>query len=185
MIMISPIQKLGTETPTTASVMIVWSIQVSCFKAEITPATSPKASVSTKAKPASATVDGRRSTMAVTTERPSVIDWPRSPWIMPPYQRSSCTWNGWSRPNCSRIRCTSLAGAAAPAITSAGSPGTICMMQKEMKLTRIRTTKVVISRLARYRPMARGYTACCFAVLPPGPASRARRPRSGARPGRP
>jgi len=42
-----------------------------------------------------------------------------------------------------------MAGAAAPAMICAGSPGTICMMQKEMKLTRIRTISVEISRPAR------------------------------------
>src|SRR3989442_1362943 len=71
----------------------------------------------------SSSVGSARSRMASVTGLRRKIELPRSPWSRRPYQRTSWTWSGWSRPSCWAILLTSSAEASGPAMREAGSPG--------------------------------------------------------------
>ena len=126
--------------------MTTWSIQVFCFSAAMMPKGMPMASVRMKEKRVSVSVVGRRSAIAVETLRPSRIDWPRSPWVSPQSHLPSCCRKGWSRPSWVRTRSISTAVACGPAMTTAGSPGTSCMMQNEISVTINSTGKALSTR---------------------------------------
>src|SRR3989442_10326475 len=71
----------------------------------------------------SSSVGSARSRMASVTGLRRKIELPRSPWSRRPYQRTSWTWSGWSRPSCWAILLTSSAEASGRAMMEAGSPG--------------------------------------------------------------
>ncbi len=116
--------------------MSAWSSQVFGRRDANTPVVMPTTRVKASAYSDSDSVTGRRSTMARETLRPRRIESPRSPRAMPWYQLTSWTSMGRSRPSSCRTRSTSCGVAPSPAMIDAGSPGTICMMKNETRVTR-------------------------------------------------
>src|SRR6476469_3217937 len=79
------------------------------------------------------------------------MDRPRLPCSSPPYQRSSCTVNGSSRPRSFRI-CSNCAGVALiPPMIDEGSPGMRRIIPKVMRLT-ISSTGTAPNTRRRMRP---------------------------------
>jgi len=145
----SPSRKLGIDTPSSAATMKAWSVAVLWWRAEITPAGTPIDTEMKVAKSVSSSVGSTRSRMASVTGLRRKMDWPRSPRTRRPYQRTSCTGSGASRPSWREIFCTSSAEASGPAITEAGSPGARCMRTKAT----VATTSATGSRANRRRAM--------------------------------
>src|SRR3989442_980148 len=83
----------------------------------------------------SSSVGSARSRMASVTGLRRKIELPRSPWSRRPYQRTSWTWSGWSRPSCWAILLTSSAEASGPAMMEAGAPGARGISTKPTRAT--------------------------------------------------
>src|SRR3984893_6376967 len=133
------IQKLGTEPPTRAIPMTVASIQRPRKYAASTPSAMPIGKVMASDNAASDIVTGSRSATAVSTGRFSTSELPNLPCPRLRNQDNSCCQIGRSRPSSRRIRSTAAGVASAPAITTAGSPGSRCIRMKDKTATSSRT----------------------------------------------
>src|SRR5690606_8907687 len=102
------------------------------------PAVMPTASAMIIENTASWSVTGRRARIRSSTGRFMRIDWPRSPYKMPPNHLKYWTGKGWLRPYCCLICSMSSLSASSPASARAGSPG-----------KRRWSTKMITERMSR------------------------------------
>ena len=80
----SPSQKIGIDTPASATSMAKLSTQVLWRSAETMPRETPNTMLTTKAAAANSAVRGSRSASSNATGRPFCNDRPRSPWSARP-----------------------------------------------------------------------------------------------------
>ena len=104
-----PIRKVGSDTPSSDTVMSTWLMNVPRRSAAYTPMGMPTTSASTAATSASSSVAGKRSAIRRDTLAPWRRLRPNSPCTALTRKCQNCTKKGWSSPRSARS-CADLLG---------------------------------------------------------------------------
>src|SRR6185437_12055135 len=149
----TPSQKLGTATPSTATVPAARSRKPPRLSAAVTPSGMPRIMPRTSAQGISTSVLGRRSKNASTAGCLMRIEVPRSPRIALPTKIANCSVSGPSRPSVLVSAARSSAVASSGTIRSTGLP-----VSRPRKKTIVATMQSRITPWIRRRAMKRFMT---------------------------
>src|SRR5215470_12147405 len=180
-----PSQKLGIDTPRSATIIEPASNQELLKSAAVSPSGTPIATATAMLARASCAVLPTFSPISVATARRLRIEVPRSPRSALPTKRPYCLMMGSSRCSCSRIRatCSGVVTNSASMILT-GSPGTRKSMLKTARVTPNSTGTTASRRRARYvstpgrRSRASPSEGASTAPSEPPPGLRGPSPRS-------
>ena len=158
-----PIRKVGSETPSSDSVITSCEPKRPRRSAAYTPSGTPTASAITAAARASSSVAGKRSAISDDTLRPWRRLRPNSPCTALPTKRANCTGKGSSSPRSWRnwSRCSCVASWPSRLVT--GSP-TYWNSMKAMKAT-VSITMTACSRRRRMKASMGRAGSCGVHVL--------------------
>src|SRR4051812_4811050 len=156
----TPSQKLGTATPSTATVPAARSSMPPRLSAATTPRGMPRNMPSSSAQGISTSVLGRRSKKASTAGCFMRIDVPRSPWIALPTKITNWSVSEPSRPSVLVSAARSSAVASSGSIRSTGLP-----VSRPRKNTIVATMQSRTTPCIRRRAMNR-FMARLFLFLP-------------------
>ena len=154
-IRISPDQKMGVETPASASAVAAKSSRLARWVALRMPRVTPTSVATRIAAPASSSVRRNRSPSSPATGSEVAVERPRSPRASPATYAAYCTGSGRSSRQRWRSSATVWSVAKSPARMRAGSPGIRRTTVKTSTVTRSSAGMPARQRVRQRRSIAR------------------------------